>query len=366
MPSKNAAPGCISRMFRRLLCSDSIPKHPSPDHAVEKLKQTKPEEQWRRTGAVAKLMGLESMPPRTDFSSNCVARSRSMDSLREPNSREEILLKARSFREIPTYLELEDENFFILSFEHGGRKSAECGRVKNSPNRRRQSVYRKSSEIKNKTSEIIVGKDGEKVQEPTRGSTVQPHAREEVVRKRNKKKKEDCRKERFKRKMKEEKDCDLVDKMKVKADCDDTEKSSPNSVLDLVELAALQDTTPSSEKYSKLASLKSRRTLSEDLENHREPKSGSDDFKPQQSNKVYSQTKKDICKDENYVELWGEICKLTGKDTVHNEWAVDKKEACKYEICASLEFEIVDELVKEMVEQLYIDSKTTFICNSKT
>ncbi|CAH9129233.1 unnamed protein product, partial [Cuscuta epithymum] len=342
MPSKNAPPGCICRMFRRLLCSDSIPKHPSPDHIVEKPKQTKPEEAGRRTGVVAKLMGLESMPPRTDFSSNCVTRSRSMDCLREPKYKEEIPLKARSFREIPTYLELEDENFFILSFEHGGRKSVECGKVKNSPNRRRQSVYRKSSEIKNKTSEIIVGKDGEKAQEPTHGSTVQPRARKEVVQKRNTKKKEDCRQERFKRKMKEEKDCNLVHKMKVKADCDDTEKSSPNSVLDLVELAALQDTSSSTEKYSKLASLKSRRTLSEELENHREPKSGSDVFKPQQSNKVYSQTKKDICKEENYVELWGEICKLTRMDTVQNEWAVDKKEVCKYEICGSLEFEIVD------------------------
>nr|GMD69263.1 transcriptional regulator ATRX homolog isoform X2 [Ipomoea batatas] len=327
--SKN---GCIAGMFRRLLCSNALPTHPadhmssvsthpSSDHAIQRRKseEGKKIETLASTGVVARLMGLESMP-RVELNPNkAIARSQSMssmDSLRELKSTKEKNLRVCSFREIPTYLELEDENFFILSFEYGGKtaelrsKQRRSEKVKNSC-RRRESVHQKNKENQdiNQVS----------VEENQKGS--------EII----------------------------------------TEKSSPNSVLGFVEFQAIQD-IPSSEKFWKLASSKSRRTLSEELENNRKLKLISDDFQPKRSEKVYgAAARKNWCsKDENDVKLWGEICRLADAQTLQTKWQHEeiwKQEKVCQEIGGSFEFEIVDELIGEMVDQLIIDSHIASLCN---
>nr|GMD73300.1 transcriptional regulator ATRX homolog isoform X2 [Ipomoea batatas] len=354
--SKN---GCIAGMFRRLLCSNALPTHPadhmssvsthpSSDHAIQRRKseEGKKIESLASTGVVARLMGLESMP-RVELNPNkAIARSQSMssmDSLRELKSTKEKNLRACSFREIPTYLELEDENFFILSFEYGGKtaelrpKQRRSEKVKNSC-RRRESVHQKnkenldinqvSVEENQKGSEIITGSDG-KLQDST--NILRPTRKD-----------------------------------KIEADCD-SEKSSPNSVLGFVEFPAIQD-IPNSEKFWKLASSKSRRTLSEELENYRKLKLISDDFQPKRSEKVYgAAARKNWCsKDENDVKLWGEICRLADAQTLQTKWQHEeiwKQEKVCQEIGGSFEFEIVDELIGEMVDQLIIDSHIASLCN---
>lgn len=122
---------CISGMLRRLLCSNSLPTHPSDQISLSTTYQysnhTKEAEaddglSLKAPGVVARLMGLESLPPfsldHAKASNNkSISRSRSMNSvdlLREIKGRNP---RVNSFREPPTYMELEDENFFILSFE---------------------------------------------------------------------------------------------------------------------------------------------------------------------------------------------------------------------------------------------------------
>lgn len=276
--AKNAAPGCIAGMFRRLLCSNDLPTHPADhmsavsthpsDHAIQKIRQAKSEEEksskkiesLARTGVVARLMGLESIP-RMELNSKLISRSQSMnsmDSLRELKSmKEKNHLRACSFREIPTYLELEDENFFILSFEYGcksaeirskqrrsemgfdEKKVRKAEKVKNSCIRR-ESVYQKNKENvyiinqvsdQNQKASEISASDG-KLQDSTN-----------ILRKDVNKKKDEYKQERFKKKKnkkkKERRDC-CLDAKKIEADCD-SEKSSPNSVLGFLEFPAIQD-----------------------------------------------------------------------------------------------------------------------------
>ncbi|XP_019168504.1 PREDICTED: uncharacterized protein LOC109164358 [Ipomoea nil] len=383
--SKNADPGCIAGMFRRLLCSNALPTHPADhvssvsthpsDHAVQKNQRIKLEEgknskkieSLASTGVVARLMGLESMP-RVELNPNkAIARSQSMnsmDSLRELKSTKEKNLRACSFREIPTYLELEDENFFILSFEYGGKqrrsenekKTRKTEKVKNG---RRESVHQNNKENQDinqvsdknlNASEIITGSHG-KLQDST--NILRP------TRKDASKKKDEYKQERFKKKKKK----DRRDAKKIEADCD-SEKSSPNSVLGFLEFPAIQD-IPSSEKFSKLASSKSRRTLSEELENYRKLKLISDDFQPKRSEKVMNWG---CSRDENDVKLWGEICRLADAETLQNKWHHEEiwkqEKVCSQEIIGgSFEFQILDELIGEMVDQLIIDSHIDSLCN---
>nr|GMD73404.1 transcriptional regulator ATRX homolog isoform X2 [Ipomoea batatas] len=327
--SKN---GCIAGMFRRLLCSNALPTHPSDhmssvsthpssDHAIqlrksEEGKNSKKIESLASAGVVARLMGLESMP-RVELNPNkAIARSQSMNSM-------------DSLRE--------------LNFEYGGKtaelrsKQRRSEKVKNSC-RRRESVHQKnkenldrnqvSVEENQKGSEIITGSNG-KLQDST--NILRPTRKD-----------------------------------KIEADCD-SEKSSPNSVLGFVEFQAIQD-IPSSEKFWKLASSKSRRTLSEELENYRKLKLIKDDFQPKRSEKVYgAAARKNWCsRDENDVKLWGEICRLADAQTLQTKWQYEeiwKQEKVCQEIGGSFEFEIVDELIGEMVDQLIIDSHTASLCN---
>ncbi|VFQ71821.1 unnamed protein product [Cuscuta campestris] len=325
--AKKPATGCcIAGMFRRLLCSDSLSKRPPSSSHNHATQMPPPPEEGGKTGVVAKLMGLESMPlqPRTDVSSKSLTRSHSLDShplRRRTAPRAERPLRARSFREIPTYMELDDKDFFILSFEYvgGGGRRGKCPELAGFEQRKSEMSLNKNSNMRRESLYEAV----------------------KAARSRKAKKKEDFKQERlllFKKKMKERKE-----KAKTEGD---SEKSSPNSVLDFVELTALQQTPFSSGRYTK-----SRRTLSGALENHQKPKTEIDDFRPKM--RFYETRKKNLCKDESYVKkVWEESCRLGDMDTAHSSWMVGEG---KHEICGDLEMEIVDELVGELVDQLHVD-----------
>lgn len=78
---------------------------------------------------------------------------------------------------------------------------------------------------------------------------------------------------------------------------------------------------------------------------------------------MYAATRKNCCSDE---KLWGEICRLADAETIQNKWQHEEiwkhEKACQ-EIGGNFEFEILDELIKEMVDQLIIDSHTPSVCN---
>lgn len=253
--SKNATAGCIGGVLRRLLCLNSLPTYPSDhfreaDHnnnndsqVFDELPCVKPEEKIEGSGTpnlVARLMGLESLP---QIDSNSISRSRSMnsvDSLKEIQSIEERHRRVKSFRETPTFLELEDENFLILSFESGaermklavkGRKS-EMGSAQLPKNKKTECVsgQNKENRCSNYSSDeelkVVHFKDSSNILRPKNNSSSE--------------------KTRFAgptRKMKKRKDeCLPLKKIETESD---SENSSPVSVLDNVDFSCDPEITNS-------------------------------------------------------------------------------------------------------------------------
>lgn len=121
--SKTQTFGCISLLLQRFLCSGTSSTYPSdqitepgfksPDFGSGPLRARGDE-----PGAVARLMGLDSIPM-TD-KTRVVSRSRSVNScvsdemIKGKHRRVKCSLDSYQF---PEYVELEDDRFFILSFE---------------------------------------------------------------------------------------------------------------------------------------------------------------------------------------------------------------------------------------------------------
>lgn len=269
--SKRATSGCIRGVLRRFLCFNSLPTHPS-DH----LKEASNEYDYKNCtngmenadasatpGLVARLMGLDSMPMK-DFgnlqmSLNSVRRCRSMDFGREIELKQgkgRHVKGTLSFRDAPAYLELENEEFFILSFE-GGDESKELGsktrksdlglsekKPRRTENKRRQSVQENNkenqenievSDKKQLQSRMVThrnSKDPSKVLCPIKNYHENSQSLE-VVKLINKPafNKETPDRGRLRKKKKKE-NCSPVKKIETESD---SENSSPVSVLDFAE-----------------------------------------------------------------------------------------------------------------------------------
>ncbi|KAK3035464.1 hypothetical protein RJ639_032889 [Escallonia herrerae] len=388
--SKSANSGCLTGVLRRLLCFNDLPTYPS-DHIKEVefevneneiLHCMKTEDKVGSSGTpgiVARLMGLDSMPriglEKTQISPNSVARSRSMnsaDSLKEFESMQgehRRVKSSLSFREAPTFLEQENEEFFILSFEELGSRNRKSeivfGELKQrraerskKKNKTRESVYeenKENSEANFTSSQCdkssCRAKDSSTVLPPVQNSHLslevlerfkpiyhEENAKRERRRKRRRKKKESC-----------------SGATKVEAD-GDAENSSPVSVLDFV-----PETLTSG---SRLTSSKSRKKLAEKLESYTyistsDTNSNSltvDDceLKRIESKKVVSKSR--AYKGENYVEMWGEICNLAETETRQSNcmyregWKLEDFQ----EVCSALGLEILDQMLVELVDQLTI------------
>ena len=93
----------------------------------EKLLQVKDLNVKPTAGIVARLMGLDPLPEMKQ-NHNSIARSQSMNSVghfyKHLEGKHQRVRSTQSFQEIPTFLELENEEYFILSFE-GEIKSKE-------------------------------------------------------------------------------------------------------------------------------------------------------------------------------------------------------------------------------------------------
>lgn len=136
--SKPATTGRIPGILRCFLCFNSLQTHPSDLFKEEAATGSTIACQSRddmksnvdiamalpAPGLVARLMGLDSMPMVNCANLSSVRRTRSMDSLRDVELVQGNHRKVKStlsFRDAPTFLELENEEFFILSFERGGK-----------------------------------------------------------------------------------------------------------------------------------------------------------------------------------------------------------------------------------------------------
>ncbi|XP_047956934.1 uncharacterized protein LOC125202558 [Salvia hispanica] len=186
------SPGCLSRILRRILCFSNLPLC-SFDHfrADESQSPGQTSAPGSTPGVVARLMGLDSPVPRAGPVHEEIAANK----LKTP---------VRRLRDLPPYQELEDDKFFILSFEK---------------RRQRKSKKREGLEGKNKENENP---------------------------------------EKSKRKMGKKYAVSFENE-------GDSENSSPNSVLEFLGYSADQESVSSGE-ISRLANSKTRRPLSEELE----------------------------------------------------------------------------------------------------
>lgn len=265
---------------------------------LDKLQCAKVEEKIEGSAApsiVARLMGLEFFP-QIDFSAtqkspNSIARSRSMNSvdlMKELKSIQEKHRRVKSFREIPTFVELQDEDFFILSFENAdeigklgakSRKVEMCsvqkqtkqsingGNSKSKNSKRRESVYEKNKEnlvtrtVSNenpdgainsrKASQVVVRADDTKLKDSSNilrstNSSCQNSFAEKEAAKLAKpiNHKPETELQLGRRRMKKRKDdCLPVKKIETESD---SENSSPSSVLDIMKFPGDPEVTSSS------------------------------------------------------------------------------------------------------------------------
>ena len=460
--SKGATASCLTGLLRRILCSRSLPTHPSDqitetssilcDSRHQEL--IGPNEKLETTaatpGVVARLMGLESFPETSSVDmkvgANSISRSRSMNSMEFRGEHDQIQGQHRrvkstlSFREMPTFLEVENKEYFVLSFENiGGEskkvrsKERKCevgsGELKEKrreksnrkENRRERVVESEKRGSKEKISKMVlrdlneselsnriledhkpdqeVGNGGKIKDSPAHLSLKDSEVfslenkwlyHEEVsgigagLRKRNKK----------------AKGCAFKNEEAVFSSQD----SSPVSVLDFdkfivdpevtksgsILLSSAQTLTPLStisswfhffhikncvlklmvlfvlvtEEDKKSGESNSTGKLSPRLENqdqkHLSQRSDGDlIFDDRNSNKTEEPcpgSRKKVCHNHDYSNMWDEVCKLTETQVVETN-SNARKNMCKFEedleeISAEFGLQILDQLLQELVDQL--------------
>ncbi|KAL8516371.1 hypothetical protein ACS0TY_014865 [Phlomoides rotata] len=265
--------GCISRILRRILCFSNLPLRSF--HNFNKDEETIVESCSSTPGLVARLMGLESLPPIIHKSTSPPQR---------------IIL--------PAYRELQDDNFFILSFER--RKSSKNSNTNFSDKSQKQRRKRRRRERDMVFSQGVLEFE---IRPRIRAKKANPPV-----------------------------------ELGYEAE-GDSENSSPNSVLEFVGFPADQEPASSGE-ISRLTNSKLRRPLSDDLEN-----CGN------------SREKNVINNVQNYGEIWEEMGELAGMEMIKSSWLgeeMSKNGNCLMEMGRDLELCILDQLLNEMLTNLQI------------
>lgn len=167
--SKTQSFGCISLILQRFLCSGTSSTYPSDQIAASSFKSydfssEQPRARGDEPGAVARLMGLDSIPV-TD-KTRVISRSRSVNSVDylkrnndETQGKHRRVKSTLDPHQFPEYVELEDDQFFILSFEKGKSEKG-FGELKQLGERKckkRRETRENQSETENQTH--IEGKE---------------------------------------------------------------------------------------------------------------------------------------------------------------------------------------------------------------
>ncbi|KDP46483.1 hypothetical protein JCGZ_08455 [Jatropha curcas] len=326
--AKSATASCLTGILRRLLCSHSLPTHPSdlmtntisiPSH-IKQHHFINPAS--ATPGIVASLMGLEPFPDNSTFqaTANSLSRNRSTNPVEFRNEindqmqghRNRVNNSILSFREMPTFLELENEKFFVISFEGKGDKKE--NRSKQRKHDMGFGEFRKTRREKSKSKEH----DASDLQELKKSNMLRDGAK--LTRK--KKKRNRCA---FKNDEQEE--------------CS-SEDLSPVCVLDFDQL--------DNEVQSPEEDAISRRKLSSRLADYVQLSMQIDNniIKDDPNSK---KTEEMCC--ENYV--WGEVCGMAKNEVMDSNWKSKDVE----EISADFELQILDLLLEEIVDQFSCQEK---------
>ncbi|EOA14354.1 hypothetical protein CARUB_v10027535mg [Capsella rubella] len=361
--SKTHSFGCISLILDRFLCSGSSSTCPygritepcfeSRDFVSEPLRVRGDE-----PGAVARLMGLDSIPV-TDRA-RVVSRSRSVnsagymkrddDTVQGKHRRVKSTLDSYQF---PEYVELEDDKFFILSFEKDKTEKKGFGELKQ-PEERKCKKRRETRE--NQTH--IEGKENN-----INAMNVSPGRHRFEIGELNQPRKEKRKNRRKRRAIELRQNIETVNciksndcwsrggdsvscdvrSTKEEEDCRSCNDSSPVSVLDYDWLAGVR-VTPSSEKTS-------RRQLCSELESSKHNETIQEDYMT-----LTSRSRESKVRGHSYQEMWLMICKLTVSDLDHSNWGYGK--ASNFEVLEGIISEdILDQLLVEIITTLSLTSQ---------
>ncbi|KAL0370698.1 UNVERIFIED_CONTAM: hypothetical protein Sangu_0387900 [Sesamum angustifolium] len=333
--------GCIARVLRRILCFTSLPSCPFDQFKEdEKKKDGLLVDRPETPGIVARLMGLESIP-----GIDRIEQSPSANSSKKPRSPQ-----VRRQRIIPTYQEQEDDNFFILSFEHGGvdrhelspveqRKSwASSGRMKKKKSMRRRESWQEQDKENELRVDVLPKENSDSDSKIRTGSDFQAENARSVLRPLE----NSCRKfDISTRNQRTKQDFGLGTNISFETE-GESENSSPNSVLEFVDFPTDIQETASSGNISRLGNSKMRRTLCEELENCGK-----------------SNEKKLIDRDSRIwhrdQEKWDEIGKLAAMEMVESSWVdheISKNKHYYKEIGRDFASQILHHLLDELLFDL--------------
>ncbi|XP_030537401.1 uncharacterized protein LOC115745917 [Rhodamnia argentea] len=332
-PKGSTSGGCITGVLRRILCSRSLPTHPFEcDKDRDQFKPKGKNEPNTTPGIVARLMGLESLPnsssTHTHKSPNSISRSRSLNYLDfkedecdddETKWQHLRVSSTLSFRETPTYLEIENEEFLVLNFGNGSEKEGrkrrssksktQCGKPKGESER--------GGATESSSSDSVLANDDLGTPETLRSQVT--------------------------------KVCQSV--RSLEAACGSEEDSSPVSVLDFGEFISDPQVSTSDDSRSERPS--SRKKLAPELENneHSSPRSDSDllDDQPKQSEGKRHGSRK---RRQSYSEMWSQICKISEEETIELDW-LDPRMVRREDIEGigqELELQIFCELLDELLD----------------
>ncbi|KAJ6984613.1 uncharacterized protein [Populus alba] len=419
--SKSATASCLTGLLRRILCSRSLPTHPSDQitetssilcdgRHQELIKSNEKLETTAATpGVVARLMGLESFPETSSVdmkvSANSISRSRSMNSVEFRGESDRMQGQHRrvkstlSFREMPTFLEVENKEYFVLSFENIGSESKKVRskerkcevrsgelkekrreKCKRKENRREKAVEAEKRESEEKINKMVLKvlkeselsnrilEDHKPAQEVGNGGKIEDSPAHmslkgsETVYLENKwlyHKEVSGIGAELRRRNKKTKGCAFKNEEAEFSSQD----SSPVSVLDFDQFIVDPEVTKS-EEDSKSGESNSRRKLSPQLENqnHKHLSQRSDGdliFDNRNSNETEEPcpaSRKKVCHNHDYLNMWDEVCKLTETQVVETNLNAHKN-MCKFEedfeeISADFGLQILDQLLQELVDQL--------------
>ncbi|KAL7124734.1 hypothetical protein ABFS83_14G068900 [Erythranthe nasuta] len=314
-PSSSSS--CISKILRRILCfstSFSSSSSSSPfDHQIKEERETS--SLVGNPGIVARLMGLNTLPLRIEPIDGSPSIS-SSDSVIKKSGSPQVRRRRNNIVNL-AYKELEDENYFILSFEHESKVERKKLRKKKSNSvKRRESLH----ENNNKENEGVVNSD---FRVENSSDVLRPLMNSFGESEKTRKKKGSG---------------DYSFETEVYS-----EKSSPNSVLEFPN----DQESVSSGDTSRLSNSKMRRTLSEELDS-----CGNSKEKKVINNGFCEEEEKLRSRDKNYAEKWDELGKLAAIEIIKLSWVqneISKDENIVKEIGNDLASTILDQLLDELL-----------------
>ncbi|CAN8248433.1 unnamed protein product [Cochlearia groenlandica] len=366
--SKTQTFGCISLILQRFLCSGSSSTYPS-DQITEittGFGSEPPIARGDKPGAVARLMGLDSVP--VIDKTRVVSRSRSVSSV-EYTKRENSEIHEKQRRVKSTmdsnmfieYVELEDDNFFILSFEKDKHEKG-LGELKTRKCKKRRELIEEHRETENQTH--MEGKENNinamnvspRHERLGIGELKQRRKQERNSRRKRKelKLRQNIDKDNWAERYVRSKDGDLVncgvttikeEEEEEEEECGSCDDSSPVSVLDLDWFSSVR-ASPSS------LGISSRRPLSSELESNKLTETDQEDH--------ITPTSRLNIQQYSYQEMWLKICGLTVSEIEGTNWVYEnasKLEDLEGNVSEDIATNILDQLLEETITTLSLTSQ---------